>query len=82
MSSNRRPSIFDFEIGKNLGEGKFGMVFQVFHKATNSIYAIKKIKKDVIRKNKMIDQFLEEIKIQSYCCQGNILKLYGFFDDN
>lgn len=30
----------------------------------------------------MIDQFLQEIKIQSYCNHENILKLYGFFDDS
>ena len=29
----------------------------------------------------MVDQLLQEIKIQSYCTHENILKIYGFFDD-
>lgn len=29
----------------------------------------------------MVDQLLQEIKIQSFCSHENILKLYGFFDD-
>lgn len=29
----------------------------------------------------MIDQFLMEVKIQSYCEHQNILKIYGCFDD-
>lgn len=82
MANDRTPNICDFEMGKILGEGKFGIVCQAFHKTTNSIYAIKKIKKAMIVKNKMVNQFLEEIKIQSFCSQGNIIKLYGVFHDN
>lgn len=29
----------------------------------------------------MIDQFLLEVKIQSFCEHQNILTLYGYFDD-
>lgn len=29
----------------------------------------------------MIDQFLLEVKIQSFCEHQNILRLYGCFDD-
>ena len=52
---------------KELGEGKFGQVYQAFHKKTNSFYALKKIKKQVIKSSLMIDQVLQEIKIQSFC---------------
>lgn len=65
-----------------MGEGKFGQVYQAFHKDTNSLYALKKISKKVIKTNMMIDQLLQEIKIQAYCNHENILKLYGFFDDS
>ena len=64
-----------------MGEGKFGQVYQAFHKKTNSFYALKKIKKQVIKSSLMIDQVLQEIKIQSFCHHENVLKLYGFFDD-
>lgn len=74
-------SISDFELKKTLGEGKFGLVYQAFHKDTNSLFALKKISKKVIKSNFMVDQLLQEVKIQNFCCHENILKLYGFFDD-
>ena len=30
----------------------------------------------------MVDQLLQEIKIQFLCNHENILKIYGFFDDS
>jgi preprotein translocase subunit SecD len=80
--NNKKVSIYDFELKKNLGEGKFGVVFQAFHKQTRTLYALKKISKKVIKSNLMVDQFLQEIKIQSFCNHENILKVYGFFDDS
>lgn len=74
-------SIKDFDLKKKLGEGKFGIVYQAFHLETNTLYAIKKISKEVIKSNLMVDQLLQEIKIQFYCNHENILKIYGFFDD-
>jgi serine/threonine protein kinase len=65
--SNKNGSIYDFSLLKNLGEGKFGTVVQAMHRATNSIYAIKKILKKNIKNNAMIDQLIKEIKLQSYC---------------
>lgn len=38
-------SIDDFEIMKNLGEGKFGLVMMAKHKKTKGIFALKKIPK-------------------------------------
>lgn len=56
---SNKPSISDFTLLKKLGEGKFGSVFQAFHKITNSIFAVKKIPKDILKKNMMIDQFIK-----------------------
>jgi serine/threonine protein kinase len=38
-------TINDFQIGKMLGEGRFGSVHQVIHKSTGAIFALKKIPK-------------------------------------
>ena len=38
-------TINDFHIVKTLGEGKFGVVQQAFHKQTGAIFAIKKVPK-------------------------------------
>lgn len=38
----------DFELGKNVGSGKFGDVHICKHKATGTLYALKKIFKSTI----------------------------------
>lgn len=43
--------------------------------------AIKKIGKFTIRQYKMEKQIIEEIKLQSFCNNPNIIHLYGFFHD-
>jgi serine/threonine protein kinase len=45
-------------LGKALGEGKFGTVYQAVHKETKFLVALKKITKLSIKSNYMIDQFL------------------------
>ena len=55
---NKKVNITDFILGKNLGEGKFGTVFQAYDKRTKSIYALKKIPKSIIKSHWMIDQFI------------------------
>ena len=64
-----------------MGEGKFGHVYMAIHKQTLAVFALKKIKKECIKKNKLEEQFLMEIKMQLHFNHPNILKLYGFFDD-
>jgi len=49
-----------------LGQGRFGIVWLAFHKNTGAVFALKKVSKMTIKNNLMIDQFLLEIKIQSY----------------
>lgn len=81
-SLHRKVSIHDFSLGKVLGEGKFGTVFLATHIDTKSFYALKKVPKQIIKSNMMIDQFLLEIKLQSFLNHENILPLFGCFDDS
>lgn len=82
MSSAVKGGIIDdLIIDKKLGEGKFGCVNLVKHRKTNSIFALKKIPKALIKSNMMIDQLALEIRIQSCIKHGNILEMYGCFDD-
>ena len=55
---NRKVSINDFLLGKNLGEGKFGTVYQAFDKKSKSLYALKKVPKSIIKSHWMVDQFI------------------------
>ena len=73
--------IQDFVLGKTLGEGKFGVVYQAIHKATGWLFALKKIPKDMIKSHLMIDQFVLELKLQTFLKHENILGLFHFFDD-
>lgn len=45
------------------------------------IVAIKKICKFTMKEYKMEKQIAEEIKLQSFCNNPNIINLYGFFYD-
>ncbi len=64
-----------------LGEGRFGTVYRAFHKDTLSLFALKKIPKSVIKEHFMVDQFILEVKLQSFFNHENILKIFGVFDD-
>jgi serine/threonine protein kinase len=64
-----------------LGSGKFGTVMMVKHKKTGSLFALKKIPKEMIRSHFMIDQLTLEIKLQSSLNHKNILSIFGVFDD-
>ena len=48
--------IEEFEEGKRLGEGKFGVVNWARHRPTGAIFALKKIQKALIKSNMMVDQ--------------------------
>lgn len=71
----------DFEFGKKLGNGMFGEVFVVRHKALNFVCAMKVLKKSLIKEEEVEDQLVREIKIQFYLQHNNIINLYGFFYD-
>ena len=49
-------TINDFQMGKTLGEGRFGSVHQVTHKYTGAIFALKKISKENVKKLNMVNQ--------------------------
>ncbi len=71
----------DFIIGKCLGRGKYGMVHIAKEKELNFIVALKIMNKSDLKEPNAQEQILREIKIQSYLDHPNILKLYGYFDD-
>lgn len=51
---SKKLSLQDFYLGKKLGEGRFGVVWVAFHKASGAIFALKKIAKSTIKGNFMI----------------------------
>ena len=63
------------------GKGRFGEVCAAVYKPTGMIVGLKVQKKADIIKNKWIERFISEVKIQSYLNHANVVKLYGIFDD-
>merc|ERR1712050_483938 len=56
--------ISDFDVGRLLGAGKFGRVYLAREKSKKTIIAIKSIKKEDIRKERIKYQLVREIEIQ------------------
>jgi serine/threonine protein kinase len=73
--------VSDFELGKEVGSGKFGDVYLCKHKRTGMLFALKKIFKSVIREYRMEEQFALELKILYHLDHPNIVKLYSHFSD-
>ena len=78
-SLGAEPKLSDFHIGSCKGEGRFGKVYMAVHKKTGFLCALKKIKKESVRY--MIDQFIQEIKIQMFLNHSKLVKMYGYFAD-
>ena len=73
LTSNLNWTLDDFEIGIKLGEGKFGRVYLAREKAgRRTIIAIKAIKKDDIKKEKIKYQLVREIELQKHLHHFNI----------
>jgi aurora kinase len=70
-------SLNDFHLSSVKGEGRFGKFYPAIHKKTGMLVGIKEIKKESLKH--MLDQFIQELKIQSYLDHPNIVKLYGYF---
>jgi len=56
-------------------------VYQAVEKRTKTLYALKKVPKAMIKTHMMVDQFLLEVKIQSFLNHQNILYMHTCFED-
>lgn len=74
----------DFDIGKNLGSGRFGVVWLARDRLSHYICALKVYKKsDPNMKNKKgLRNFVREIEIHSHLYHPNILRIFGWFYDS
>lgn len=74
-------TLSDFDIGKPLGQGKFGFVYLAREKKSKYIIALKVLFKDSILKFNNEHQVRREIEIQTHLRHPNILRMYGYFHD-
>ncbi len=81
VNQGKRWSVWDFEIGKPLGSGKFGNVYLAREKKSHYVVALKVLFKSQLQKNEVEPQLRREIEIQSHLRHPNILRLFGYFYD-
>ncbi|KPM05122.1 aurora kinase A-A-like protein 2 [Sarcoptes scabiei] len=80
-SSVKRWQLSDFEIGRQLGRGKFGNVYAARERKSKFIVALKILFKSQLLQNNFNHQLKREIEIQSHLRHPNILRLFGYFYD-
>jgi serine/threonine protein kinase len=77
----RKWTLNDFEIGRPLGQGKFGHVYLAREKQSKFIVALKVLNKAQLQKDSMECQLRREIEVQSHMRHPNVVRLYGYFYD-
>lgn len=80
-AGKRKWKLSDFEIGKPLGRGKFGIVYLAREKRSKVLVALKVLFKNQLQSSGIEHQLKREIEIQAHLKHKNILRLYGFFYD-
>ena len=80
-SSLRRWTLDDFEIGREVGQGKYATVYLAREKSTQFVLALKVVNKDLLRETCATHQLRREIEIQAHLDHPNIVKMYGYFFD-
>ena len=69
----------DFTFEKKLGEGAFGEVWKVIHKASKKVYAMKQVLKEKV--SRMLPQFKREVYIMYNLNHPHIIKILNHFED-
>lgn len=69
-----------YKVGKTLGEGAYGKVYQVQHRTTGLIRAMKAIKKKSVLKEEQ-EKLFSEVSILKDLDHPNIVKLYELYQD-
>jgi serine/threonine protein kinase len=75
-------SLSDFDIDrKMLGEGRFGRVFRVRHRASRKVCVIKAMEKEAILAEDVLSQLRREVEVHTRLKHPHIIECYGHFQD-
>ncbi|KAJ6825310.1 serine/threonine-protein kinase Aurora-3 [Iris pallida] len=72
----------DFEIGKFIGEGKFGRVYLAREKQSGYVVALKVVFKEKLEKYRFHSHLRREVEIQHDLRHPNVLRLFAWFHDD
>eukprot|EP00933_Yihiella_yeosuensis_P071088 TRINITY_DN79288_c0_g1_i1.p1 TRINITY_DN79288_c0_g1~~TRINITY_DN79288_c0_g1_i1.p1 ORF type:complete len:585 (-),score=122.13 TRINITY_DN79288_c0_g1_i1:64-1764(-) len=70
-----------YEVGKLLGEGSFGKVYEVTHKVSGEKRVCKKILKQRGREGMKLEEIIQEIESMAQLDHPNVIKVYEYFED-
>ncbi|OAY81457.1 Serine/threonine-protein kinase Aurora-3 [Ananas comosus] len=82
MAKSEEWGLGDFDIGKCIGEGKFGKVYLAREKQSGYVVAIKVIFKAKLDKYRFHAHLRREIEIQHGLDHPNVLRLFAWFHDD
>ncbi|XP_011314672.1 aurora kinase A isoform X2 [Fopius arisanus] len=74
-------ALSDFSMGKKIAKGSFGIVYSAKEKHQDVVVAMKILFKTEIAKTEMKQQVRKEIEIHTHLNHPNILRMYGWFQD-
>ncbi|XP_063990440.1 uncharacterized protein LOC135169401 isoform X2 [Diachasmimorpha longicaudata] len=74
-------TLADFCMGKKIAQGTFGIIYSAKEKHQNVVIAMKVLFKTDIKKKQLKQQVLKEIEIHTHLKHPNILRMYGWFQD-
>ncbi|CAK9001267.1 unnamed protein product [Durusdinium trenchii] len=77
--SSKVESVYD--VGKLLGEGSFGKVYNVQHRVSGESRVCKKIAKLKGRHGMKVEEILQEIESMAMLDHPNVIKVYEYFED-
>lgn len=81
LVNNSKYNESDFIKLSRLGNGSYGQVFKIKQKETNKIFALKEINKSKLLKENKYYQLKTENDILKLCSHPNIVKYYGFYEN-
>ncbi|KAI8338256.1 kinase-like domain-containing protein [Chlamydoabsidia padenii] len=71
----------DFDVGKHLGQGKFGNVYLAREKISRAPVALKILIKKELEKANVATFLRREVEIHAHLRHESILRMYGYFQD-
>ena len=81
INNNSTYKESEFTKISRLGNGSYGQAFKIRHKDTNKIYALKEIDKSKLIKENKLYQIKVENDMLKLCSHPNIVKYYGFYEN-
>lgn len=77
----KMTTIDDFQIGRFLGRGKYGLVYLVREIKSGMLFALKVLYKQYILRERCEGQLRRELEIHSNMLHPNIARMYTWFQD-